>query len=186
MDHLAKRLRKTIQLILQDEIGIYTLANKAQTPAIAVRADSERLPTGTKVKGMEVIVSRYADQEPVLQYTLQPMVETWTVWLVGWDNEINLMDSAHLLLEAYPGSEFTKLTVPKSWGPTNQVKVELRDPWFAPDEFDVKDLDGGYFHPILSIPATEKQLIVDSGNLTHGATQDQWIEPKPVDGGVFA
>ena len=186
MDPFAKRLRKTIELILKDQIGIYTLANKAQTPAIAVRADSERLPTGTKVTGLEVVVSRYAEQEPVLQYLLQPTVDTWTVWLVGWDNSVNLMDSVHLLLDAYPGSEFSKLTVPKSWGPTNQVKVELRDPWLAPDTFVVKDLDGGYFHPYLSIPATYKQLTVDSGNLTDGTTQDQWIEPKPVDGGVFA
>lgn len=185
MNHLAKSLRKTIELILRDELGVYTLANKVTTPAIAVRADSERLPTGTKVSGMEVIVSRYAEQEPVLQYMLQPMAESWTVWLVGWDNSVNLMDSAHLLLEAYPGSEFTKLTVPKSWGPTNQIKVQLRDPWIAPDNA-IKDLDGGYFHPTHSIPATREQLIVDSGNLTKGTTQDQWITPKPVDGGVFA
>ena len=184
MDHFAKRLRKTVELILKDEIGVYTLANKAQTPAIAVRADSERLPTGTKATGLEVIVSRYAEQEPVLQYMLQPMVETWTVWLVGWDNTVNLMDSAHLLLDAYPGSEFTKLTVPKSWGPTNQVKVELRDPWLAPEDFAVKDLDGGYFHPFLSIPATYEQLTVDAGNWTDGTTQDEWV--KPLDGGVFA
>ena len=184
MDPFAKRLRKTIELILKDQIGIYTLANKVTTPAIAVRADSERLPTGTKATGLEVVVSRYAEQEPVLQYLLQPTVDIWTVWLVGWDNSVNPMDSVHLLLDAYPGSEFNKLTVPKSWGPTNQIKVLLRDPWLAPDTFVVKDLDGGYFDPYLNIPATYKQLIVDAGNWTDGTTQDEWV--KPLDGGVFA
>ena len=174
MDTFAKRLRKTIELILKNEIGVYTLANKAQTPAIAVRADSERLPTGTKVEGMEVIVSRYAEQEPVLQYKLQPTVDTWTVWLVGWDNTVNLMDAAHLLLDAYPGSEFTQITVPKSWGPTNQIKVELRDLWTTTTVYEVKDLDGGYFDPILSIPATYKQIIVDGGNFSDGSTKDEW------------
>ena len=185
MDHLAKRLRNTLQILLADKLGQYTLSNGFKTPAIAVRADSERLPQGTKAQGMEVVVSRYATQEPVLQYMLQPMTETWTVWLVGWDNTAPLMDATHVVLDAYPGTEFQQITVPKSWGPTNQVKILIQNPWVLPDATGNKDLDGGYFHPYLVLPATKEQKIVDGGGFTDPPeTADEWN--GKVDGGVIS
>ena len=183
MAHKAKDVRRTIELLLRNELGEYTLANGVATPAIAVRAESERLPTGTKAVGLEVVVIRYPEEEPVRQYLLEPLDDFWTVWLVGWDNTADLPAATQLVLTAYPGAEFQQISVPKSWGPTNQVKVTLRNPWVAAEDFEVKDIDGGYFHPILSIPATEKQAILDGGDFGIGSTQDEW--PDAVDGGVF-
>ena len=174
MAQKAKDIRRTLQMLLRDELGEYTLANGVATPAIAVRAESERLPTGTKATGLETVVIRYPEEQPVRQYLLEPLDDFWTVWLVGWDNTANLPAATAILLTAFPGAEFQQINVPKSWGPTNQVKVTLRNPWIAPADFDVKDVDGGYFHPILSIPATKLQAILDGGNWSTGATKDEW------------
>ena len=181
---LAKPLRRTLELLLADKLGEYTLSNGYKTPAIAVRADSERLPPGTRVRGMEVVVSRYPEQEPVLQYMLQPTTDTWSVWLVGWDNTAPLIDATHVVLDAYPGTEFEQITVPKSWGPVNQVKLLIQNPWVAPGDIGDKDLDGGYFHPYLVLPATKAQIIVDAGGfMDPPETKDQWN--GKVDGGVI-
>jgi len=185
MDHLAKPLRKTLEVLLAGQLGEYVLSNGFKTPAIAVRADSERLPSGTRVSGMEVVVSRYAVQEPVLQYLQQPMDETWSVWLVGWDNSAPLMEATHVILDAYPGTEFQQITVPKSWGPVNQVKILIKNPWVLPDQAGEKDLDGGYFHPYLVLPATKEQKVVDAGGFMNPPeTSDEWN--GKVDGGVIS
>ena len=183
MAQKAKDIRRTLEMLLRNELGEYTLANGVTTPAIAVRAESERLPTGTKATGLETVVIRYPEEQPVRQYLLEPLDDFWTVWLVGWDNSADLTVATQLVLTAYPGAEFQQINVPKSWGPTNQVRVTLRNPWVAPEDFAVKEIDGGYFHPILSIPATDKSAILDGGNFTDNSTQDEW--PDAVDGGVF-
>ena len=178
-----KNLRYTIERLLDDRLGIYTLSNGVETPAIAARAESERLAPGTKVRGLECIVSRYPEQDPILQYYDQPTTQAWTVWLVGWDNTADVVDTAQLLLQAYPGAEFTQINVPKSWGPTNQVQVVIREPWTVCADAPVKDIDGGYFHPILNLPATKAYYVLDGGSFEDGSTQNDW--PTPVDGGVF-
>ena len=183
MAQKAKDVRRTLEMLLRDQLGYYTLANGITTPSIAVRAESERLPTGTKAVGLEVVVIRYPEETPVRQYLLEPLDDFWTVWLVGWDDTADLPAATQLVLTAYPGTEFQQINVPKSWGPTNQIKVTLRNPLVAAAEYKVKEIDGGYFHPISSIPATEKQAILDGGNFSDRTTQDQW--PDPVDGGVF-
>jgi hypothetical protein len=180
----AKDIRRTLQTLLGPRLGDYTLANGAVTPAIAVRAWSERLPTGTRAKGLEVVVIRYPEETPVRQYVDEPLDDIWTVWLVGWDNTADLQGATKEILRAYPGTNFQQITVPKSWGPTNQVKVELRNPWVTPEEYEVKEIDGGWFHPYLVIPATEVQATLDSGDFSDGSSQDEW--PELVDGGVFA
>ena len=58
MAQKAKDIRRTADAA-KDELGQYTLANGVTTPAIAVRAESERLPTGTKATGLETVVIRY-------------------------------------------------------------------------------------------------------------------------------
>ena len=178
----AKDLRGDIELLLADMLGVYTLLNGVVTPSIAVRADSERLPTGTKVNGLEVVIGRYQEQEPILQYMDQPMDDRWSVWLVGWDNSADVIGASEMLLKYFPGAEYQKLNVPKSWGPTNQVKVTLRNPVVV-GSFTVVDLDGGYFHPSLQIPATKAPYIVDAGDFTNNVSNNTWTET--ADGGVF-
>ena len=180
-----KNLRFTIEQLLIDSLGIYSLSNGIETPAIAARAESERLAPGTKVKGLECIVSRYPEQDPVLQYYDQPSRQAWTVWLVGWDSSADVVSAAQTLLQAYPGAEFSQINVPKSWGPTNQVQVIIREPWtVSADAAEGKEIDGGWFHPVLQLPATEAYFVLDGGSFGDGSTQNDWL--TPVDGGVFA
>ena len=166
-------------MLLKDELGEYTLANGVTTPAIAVRAESERLPTGTKATGLETVVIRYPEEQPVRQYLLEPLDDFWTVWLVGWDNTADLTVATQLILTAYPGAEFQQINVPKSWGPTNQVKVTLRT--LGSRQRITRSKKSTVFR--CSIPATEKFAILDGGNFTDNTTQDEW--PDPVDGGVL-
>ena len=114
---------------------------------------------------------------------LEPLDDFWTIWLVDWDNTADIPRATQTILTAYPGAEFTQISVPKAWGPTNQVKVILRNPWVMEGEPEIKDIDGGYFHPYLVIPATHTQSILDGGDFENDTTANQW--PDPVDGGVF-
>lgn len=183
MAQQAKDIRRTLQLILQSQLGEYTLANGVTTPAIAVRAASERLPTGTKATGLEVVLIRYPEETPVRQYVNESLDDIWTVWLVGWDETADLPTATQTVLTAYPGANFQQISVPKSWGPTNQVKISLRNPWVAPESYEVREIDGGLFHPFLAIEATEAQATLDGADFTNNTTQDEW--PDFVDGGVF-
>lgn len=176
MAQQAKRIRQSLELLLASQLGEYTLANGVTTPAIAVRAQSERLPTGTKARGLEVVVIRYPEETPIRQYRLEPLEDLWTVWLVGWDNSADLTESTEIILTAFPGADFQQVSVPKSWGPTNQIKITLRNPCVAPPEADIKDIDGGYFHPLFSLPATKLQAILDGGNFANGTSKDEWQE----------
>ena len=178
----ARELRADVELLLNDLLGAYTLLNGFVTPAIAVRAESERLPTGTKVVGLEVIVGRYPEQEPVRQYKNQSMEDQWGIWLIGWDNSADVKGASERLLKYFDDADYQRLNVPKSWGPTNQVKVTVRNPAVF-GNVDPKDLDGGYFHPYLVIRATKAPYIVDSGNYNNGDSANTW--PNTADGGVF-
>ena len=179
----ARELRADVELLLADYLGSYTLLNGFVTPAIAVRAESERLPTGTKVTGLEVVVARYPEQEPVRQYINEPMEDSWDIWLVGWDSTANVKEASERLLQYFADADYQRLNVPKSWGPSNQVKVTVRNPSVF-GAVDPKDLDGGYFHPFLVIPATKAPYVVDSGNYDNGQTANTW--PNTADGGVFS
>ena len=169
----AKDVRRTLSLLLTDQLGS-TRCQMQRRRRHLLYGRKERLPTGTKVAGLEVVVIRYPEETPVRQYLRETSENFWTVWLVGWDNTAKLLEAASILLTSFPGTEFQQINVPKAWGPTNQVKVTLRNPWIAPSDFDTKDVDGGYFHPVISIPATKMQAILDGGNFSSGATQDEW------------
>lgn len=175
----VRDLRDDLQVLLQRHIGTYTLGNGVSTPAVSVRADSEGLAAGTKVSGLEVVINRHPNQDPVLQYGNQSCEELWEVWLLAWDDSVAITESAARVVARYPGTTLQQITLPESWGPKRQVKITLRNPADLPIE--LRDVDGGDFG--LGLPATVAYLILDGGNLTDGTTANTYT--GTADGGVI-
>lgn len=119
-------LRQDLETLLVDDLGSYRLANGAVTPAIAVRATGEAMPPGTAVSGVEVIIRRNPDLEPVNAYQREVAVRRWRVFLVDWEGDRNLDQLAGKVVYAYPGAEVTTLTVPEGAGPQHQMRVDIR------------------------------------------------------------
>jgi hypothetical protein len=118
-------LRTELETLLVDELGSYTLANGAVTPAVAVRAMGEPMPSGTKVKGVEMILRRNADVEPITSYQREVALRKWRVFLVDWEGDHNLDQLAGRVVYAYPGSEVQTINVPEGAGPKHQVRVVI-------------------------------------------------------------
>ena len=123
MDLLS--LRTVIETTLVNELGTYTLANSAKTPAISVRAPGENLPPGTSVAGLEVIIVREPELVPVRQYQKEQAFSRWTLYLVDWDGSTSLQQVAERLIWYYPSSTATTVNVPRGVGPRSQMRVEI-------------------------------------------------------------
>lgn len=124
MDILA--LRTSIAATLSSQIGTYTLANSSTTPAISVRGTGESLPPGTRVSGMEVVILRDPELEPIDSYQRGQAFNKWTIYLVDWSMNSKLQDAAGKLIWAWPGSSAVSITVPQGIGPRHQMRVDLR------------------------------------------------------------
>jgi hypothetical protein len=175
----VRNLRDDLQTLLGHQLGTYTLANGASTPAVSVRADSESLAAGTKVSGLEVVINRHPVQDPVLQYENEECEELWEVWLLAWNDAAPITDAAARVVKRYPGTTLQQITLPESWGPKRQVKITLRNPADLP--LALRDVDGGEFGR--GLPATLVYLILDGGNITDGTTANTYT--GVADGGVI-
>lgn len=118
-------LRQELESLLVDELGVYTLGNGAKTPAVAVRATGEPMTAGTKVAGVELIIRRNPDLEPVNAYQREVALRKWRVYLVDWAGDRNLEQLAGRVVYAYPGSEVETVNVPEGAGPQHQVRVVI-------------------------------------------------------------
>jgi hypothetical protein len=123
MDLLS--LRTAIETTLVDQLGTYTLANSASTPAISVRAAGESLPPGTTVTGLEVVIVREPELVPVRQYSKEQAFSRWTLYLVDWSGDASLQEVAGRLLWSYPGSNAVTINVPRGVGPRSQMRVDI-------------------------------------------------------------
>lgn len=118
-------LRQALETLLVNDLGVYTLGNGATTPAISVRATGEGMTPGTKVQGVEVIIRRNPDLQPVASYQREVALRKWRVFLVDWDGDGDLDQLAGRIIYAYPGSEAQTVTVPEGAGPQHQVRVVI-------------------------------------------------------------
>lgn len=118
-------LRQELESLLVDELGRYTLGNGAITPAVAVRATGEPMPAGTHVEGVELIIRRNPDVEPINAYQREVALRKWRVFLVDWEGDHNLDQLAGRVVYAYPGSEVQTINVPEGAGPKHQVRVVI-------------------------------------------------------------
>lgn len=118
-------LRTDLETLLVDDLGRYTLANGVRTPAVAVRATGEPMPAGTRVEGVELVIRRNPDLEPVNAYQREVAVRRWRVFLVDWEGDRTLDQLAGKVVYAYPGSEVETLKVPEGAGPRHQMRVTI-------------------------------------------------------------
>lgn len=120
-------LRANLLDLLSGLLGEYTLANGVTTPAIAVRSYGEALQPGTKVEGMECVIISDPDLEPVRQYKNERALQTWVLYLVRWGSGPDLHTAAGFILNAFPGTNATPVTVPQRIGPQHQMRVTIPD-----------------------------------------------------------
>lgn len=122
----ALTLRNQLQSVLTSYLGTYTLANGATTPAASVREPGETLPAGTKVSGLEMILIRTPDLDPVPEYLAPGAQRLWTVYLVGWSASDNLEPAAAAVVAAYPNTSVQPVIVPEGLGPQSQLRLVIR------------------------------------------------------------
>lgn len=121
-------LREQIETLLVDRLGTYTLANGTVVPAMSVRSAGERATARTTVSGLECIIQRQPDITPVAQYTDAPAYETYTVYLVSWDDK-EVTDAVRLMLDAFSSNAvvtINPLRVPEGLGPRTQFRLTLQ------------------------------------------------------------
>jgi hypothetical protein len=119
-------LRTELQTLLSAKLGTYTLGNGNTTPAVSVRATGESLQPGTTVSGIELVIVRDPDSQPLPQYRQQRAFDVWTVYTVKWGGTAELVEVRDLVLTAYPGTTFETPRVPEGLGPKAQLRLTIR------------------------------------------------------------
>lgn len=125
MSTTVLELREALETLLADYLGFYTLANGATTPAIHVRAVGEPMPAGTRVDGLELVIVRDPDLDPLRQYRAPKAFRRWQLYLVGWSVDADIETAASLILADYPSATMASITVPEAIGPEHQIRIEL-------------------------------------------------------------
>jgi hypothetical protein len=119
-------LRSALQSLLSSALGTYTLGNGTTTAAVHVRAVGEPMPSGATVSGMELVIVRDPELDPILQYKTPNAFRLWTVYLVDWGGSANLEAAAALVLSSFPNTTIQTLSVPEAVGPRNQMRLQIQ------------------------------------------------------------
>jgi hypothetical protein len=119
-------LRTALQSLLSSALGIYTLGNGTTTAAVHVRAVGEARPSNVTVSGMEMVIVRDPELDPILQYKNPNAFRRWTVYLVDWGGSADLESAAALVLDSYPSTTIETLSVPEAVGPRNQMRLQIQ------------------------------------------------------------
>lgn len=120
--------RTSLETVLVDVLGTYTLGNSTDTPALSVRSEGETVPSGTKVSGLECVIIRDPSLTPVIQYRNPGVQATYTIYLVDWEGSGVLEEAANALLLEWPGAELYDVRVPSGLGAKAQMRVEITNP----------------------------------------------------------
>lgn len=121
-------LRSTLATLLASNLGTYTLANGATTPAISVRDLGERLSPGTTVSGVECVIVSEPELDPVRSYRQGKAQSVWTVYLVDWSGSTTkrLQEVAGKIVDRWPGSKAVTITPPPVGAPRSQMRVDVK------------------------------------------------------------
>jgi hypothetical protein len=119
-------LRTALQSLLSSALGTYTLGNGTTTAAVHVRAVGEARPSNVTVSGMEMVIVRDPELDPVVQYKNPDAFQLWTVYLVDWGGSADLKAAAALVLDSYPNTTIETLSVPEAIGPRNQMRLQIQ------------------------------------------------------------
>jgi hypothetical protein len=118
-------LRTTLSSVLSSVLGTYTLANGSVAPAVRCSgADETRYP-GTIVQGLEMVIIKDPTLVPVRQYQEERVLAEWTVFLVAW-GEASAAIAAQKVVDAFPGTDAERVTVPEGIGPQDQYQLAIR------------------------------------------------------------
>ena len=175
----VRELRSDLEALLRGWLGTYTLGNGAQTPAVAVRADSEGLAAGTSVQGLELVINRHPSLDPVRQYLQEPCAQSWDVWLLAWNDKAQITEAAARVVATYPGTTAQVVTLPEGWGPKRQIQLTIQDPLDLP--LALRDIDGGDFGT--GIGLARVAAVIDGGNFFDGSTLNTYT--GTANAGVF-
>lgn len=121
-------LRESLETLLADDLGVYTLANGIETPAISVRAAGELTPAQTKVSGLECVIEKQPELSLIRQYAPGPAFRRYTLYLVSWDGK-ELGELAQKVVRGFEGAvtaEVRALRVPPGLGPQDQMRITLQ------------------------------------------------------------
>jgi len=97
-----KQLRDTVEQLLSDIIGTYTLPNSQQIPAVYV--DGEKgVPKGWKVRGLEASIRQYPAQSTRPLMGMVELRKAWEVVLSQYDPGSATMEEAvNRMLRHFP------------------------------------------------------------------------------------
>ena len=130
----ALTFRQQLEPVLLPWLGSYTLANGTVTPAFSVRAIGKGLAPGTTVSGVEAVLRLDPDLAPVSAYQSEEALATWTCYLVDWTGEEELTGAAQAVIDVFPGSTWSQLNVSEDVGPSNQVRLTIKQRQSLPHE----------------------------------------------------
>lgn len=114
-------LRRQLEYLLKDSLGLYTFSNGASTPAIEIRKSNEILDPNTSVSGLEVIIHK--SSIPVIgltQYSGRPVTYQYRVSLIEWSGD-EMNEAQMKIIGAFQGATITPISVPEEIGPSNQA-----------------------------------------------------------------
>ena len=103
-------LRETIDTLLADLVGQYTLPNGTKTPAIYVDG-KYGVPKSWKVKGLEVTMRQYPNRSyRPLMGTVQ-ITKRWEVFLSQYSPSAETLETAlDRIVRHFPDAQFSDLT----------------------------------------------------------------------------
>jgi hypothetical protein len=84
------------------------------------------MPSGATVSGMELVIVRDPELDPIPQYKNPNAFRRWTIYLVDWGGNADLKAAAALVLNSYPSTTIETLTVPEAVGPRNQMRLQIQ------------------------------------------------------------
>ena len=121
----APALRTSLAATLAGYLGTYTLANGSTTPAISVRGPADGLPAATSVTGLECVILRDPDLPNIVAYKANMLRPVWTVFLIGWNQQNDIIPAAVAVVNANPGTTAERVIVDDNVGPSQQIRLEI-------------------------------------------------------------
>ncbi len=118
-------LRTTLSAVLSSVLGTYTLANGSVAPAVRCSGPDETRYPGTVVQGLELVIIKDPALVPVRQYQEERNLAEWTVFLVAW-GDVSAAIAAQKVVDAIPGTDAQRITVPEGIGPQDQYQLTIR------------------------------------------------------------
>ena len=123
-----RTLREDLETLLADDLGVYTLANGATTPAVSVRYAGQPSPAGTVVSGLELVIERNPRLRFPSVYDTPLAFKIFTLYLVGW-GDTDPTPAAEKITTFYPAavvSSVANVDVPEGLGPQAQMRITLQ------------------------------------------------------------